>query len=114
MGLASAPLAPPAPTDTEGGSCPFWGTGRSWFLSPGQRGSAEAPLKVPQTEKRTPLPDGIGWGEWECSADKVPQTVIFIAKKTNKPSASLCAQFPSRACPSHGHTMDLTIPVDQF
>lgn len=36
---------------------------------------------VPQTERRTSLPDGIGWGERECSADKVPETLIFIAKR---------------------------------
>lgn len=25
-----------------------------------------------------------------------------------------CAQFPSRACPSRGHTVDVMIPVDQL
>lgn len=112
MGLASAPLSPQH--RLQRGLLPFLEYGRELvFISCTMRkyrGSTE----VPQTE-RTSLPDGIGWGELECSADKVPETVTFIAKKTNPlpPFVPVCS-IPIRACPSRGHTVDLTIPVDQF
>lgn len=54
-------------------------------------------------------------GSWSVVQTKFLELLLLLQKRQTLclPSCP-CAQFPSWACPSRGHTVDLTIPVDQF